>query len=281
MINDGNTLLARLKNFLVFLMCGLLIFVSPRFMPGILEPIFQFCLVVILTLFSTFIRRSVDYKKYFRVFYAFLIASVVTFLNNLIIVLELTNNNSVSGMFVAQVITTIVTIVPILILTKASGDDYESLYIQQGKLKLGLIIGLGSFLFFLFLTIFMPRGASTLFPVNPQVSHGRLRALLVWIVPFVLLNGVKEELWFRGIFLERYEVFLGSSLANILQAFLFSIAHMSVEYTPVLLGFLFITFILGLIWGYLIQRTNSIIGASLFHSAMDIAVILGIFSYMV
>ena len=119
------------------------------------------------------------------------------------------------------------------------------------------------------------------FPINPDVSNAKLVSLLIWIVPFVLLNRVKEELWFRGLFLKQYELFLGPYLANILQPLIFSVAHMSVEYTSVLLGFLVVTFVLGLVWGYIIQRTDSIIGASLFHSATDIAIILGIFSYLV
>ena len=80
------------------------------------------------------------------------------------------------------------------------------------------------------------------FPINPDVSNAKLVSLLMWIVPFVLLNGVKEELWFRGLFLKQYELFLGPYLANILQPLIFSVAHMSVEYTSVLLGFLVVTF---------------------------------------
>jgi len=280
MIEAESTLIPRLKHFLILLLCGMLVFVFPRFMPGVFEPFFQFALVLIFSLVSLFIRKNGGYIRYFPVSYAFLMASTVTFMNNAIYVFELTNVSTVSGIFFAQVISTLMTIVPILILTKASGVDYESIYLQSGKLKLGLIIGLGSFLFFLLLTSAIPRGASMLFPVNPELSDDNLRTLLVWVVPFVLLNGFKEELWFRGIFLKPYGEFLGSGLANFLQAFIFSVTHMSVEYTPVILGFLFITFLLALIWGFIVQRTNSIIGASLFHATMDIAIALGIFSNM-
>jgi len=56
--------------------------------------------------------------------------------------------------------------------------------------------------------------------------------------------------------------------------------HVGVSYTPVLLVFLGITFALGLAWGYVMQKTNSIIGPALFHGAMDITIILGIFSFL-
>jgi membrane protease YdiL (CAAX protease family) len=100
------------------------------------------------------------------------------------------------------------------------------------------------------------------------------------VVVFVLLNGFKEELWFRGIFLKKYETFLGVWPSNILAAFVFAVAHIGVEYTPVLFIFLGITFLLGLAWGYVMRKTDSIIGSALFHAAMDIAIILGIFSFL-
>jgi len=66
--------------------------------------------------------------------------------------------------------------------------------------------------------------------------------------------------------------------ANFLQAVIFSLAHISVQYTPALLVFLVITFSLGFIWGFLIQKTNSLLAAIFFHAAMDIVVVIGIFS---
>jgi uncharacterized protein len=38
------------------------------------------------------------------------------------------------------------------------------------------------------------------------------------------------------------------------------------------------TFSLGLAWGYIMQRTDSILGSALFHAGADIPVFIGIFS---
>lgn len=277
---DGSSF-SRLKYFALFLLCGLLIFVIPRFLFGVFEPVFQLCLTVIFYSLTRFTRKNNGYDKYNQIYSAFLIASIITFLDNLVYFFEINKDTTIPGMFFTQIITSTLIIAPILMFTRTSGTNYSSIYLQRGNLRKNLAIGLGSFLFFLVLTIVNPRGASMFFPINPDVSNAKLVSLLMWIVPFVLLNGVKEELWFRGLFLKQYELFLGPYLANILQPLIFSVAHMSVEYTSVLLGFLVVTFVLGLVWGYIIQRTDSIIGASLFHSATDIAIILGIFSYLV
>jgi membrane protease YdiL (CAAX protease family) len=49
-------------------------------------------------------------------------------------------------------------------------------------------------------------------------------------------------------------------------------------YTPFIWALVVFTFALGLAWGYIMQRTDSIIGSALFHAGTDIPVFLGIFS---
>jgi len=94
----------------------------------------------------------------------------------------------------------------------------------------------------------------------------------------VLSNGVREELWFRGLFLKKYESILGVDASNFLQAIIFSQAHLGSQYTPFLLIFLVITFFLGLAFGAVMQKTESLLGAVLFHAGTDIPAVLGYFS---
>jgi membrane protease YdiL (CAAX protease family) len=54
--------------------------------------------------------------------------------------------------------------------------------------------------------------------------------------------------------------------------------HFGEAYSTVYLLFVFITFLLGLAFGAIMQRTNSLLGSVLFHAGTDIPVILGIFS---
>jgi membrane protease YdiL (CAAX protease family) len=95
---------------------------------------------------------------------------------------------------------------------------------------------------------------------------------------FVLSNGFNEELLYRGVFLQRYEVFLGKGLANITAAVVFTLMHTQVSYAPQMLGFLAIVLGLSLIWGVLIQETDSLWGAVLFHAAGDCLIILPAFA---
>ena len=139
-------------------------------------------------------------------------------------------------------------------------------------------MGIGFFIF-----------AITAIPVAEYMFQGqnlnldKVIAWLPWIIPIVLLNGVREELLYRGIFLKKYEVKLGPKTSNLLQAIIFSLSHSVAgvglnSYTPFIWALVIFTFALGLAWGYIMQRTNSIIGSVLFHAGTDIPVFIGIFS---
>jgi hypothetical protein len=132
---------SRLRYFVFFLLCGLLVFVIPRFLPGIFYPAFQLCLTAVFYLITLYTRKNNKYEKYSQISSAFFIASLVTFLDNLVYFFELTNDTTVTGMILTQILTSTLIIVPILILTKASRTNYSSIYLQRGKLKQGLIVG--------------------------------------------------------------------------------------------------------------------------------------------
>ncbi len=53
---------------------------------------------------------------------------------------------------------TLVIVIPIVLLTRFSGNDMGSIYLQKGRLRLGLIIGLGTFLFCVILILAFPAG---------------------------------------------------------------------------------------------------------------------------
>ena len=264
----------------LFLLCGLLVFVAPDFLKKETQVIFQICVTVAFLLIALRLRKNEKIGNYFQVTFAFFIVSLVTLLDNLISLSGFNSVPTVSGSLLRQFMSTLVIVVPIVLLNKLSGNDMGSIYLQKGRLRLGLIIGLGTFLFMLVLILIDPTGASTFFPVKEDITHDKVLTLMPVVVTFVLLNGIREELWFRGVFLKKLEPVLGAWPSNILIAFVFAVAHVGVEYTPVLFVFLAMTFALGLAWGYVMQKTNSIIGSALFHAAMDMPVILGVFSFL-
>lgn len=53
-----------------------------------------------------------------------------------------------------------------------------------------------------------------------------------------------------GLLLPRFETFVGAKTANVLQAVVFSLGHIDVQYAPGIVVFLGITLLLGVrIWG--------------------------------
>jgi membrane protease YdiL (CAAX protease family) len=97
----------------------------------------------------------------------------------------------------------------------------------------------------------------------------------------VFANAFLEEFMYRALFLKRYYLFFGSKISNLLQAIIFCTIHLSVSYSPEPTLFVILTFVLGLAWGYLMQRTDSLLGSVLFHAGTDISVIIQIFSAII
>jgi len=64
-----------------------------------------------------------------------------------------------------------------------------------------------------------------------------------------------------------------------LAAIIFTSFHVQVTYTPALLPFLGITFVSGLFYGYLMQKSGSVLAPAIFHAGMDIPIFLVYLSY--
>ncbi|GAP12759.1 CAAX protease self-immunity [Longilinea arvoryzae] len=161
----------------------------------------------------------------------------------------------------------------IILLNKTAGDSPGSIYLQKGNLKLGLIIGAATFLLaaagsFLMAGLFKAR----------DLSIARITPWIPWLLIYVLVNGTMEELMFRGLFLRKLQPFFGKIISNFLVAFVCTGLHGTVTYSADNLLFLAVTFPLALLWGYLMQKTDSMWGSIWFDGGMDIPIMLGIFS---
>ena len=133
---------------------------------------------------------------------------------------------------------------------------------------LGLAVGLiGAGVF---LALMHPPGMTAL-------PTAKLISLAPFVALFVLSNAFMEELLFRGLFLGRYEPLMGKWLALFSTALAFTLAHMQVTYAPDMAFFLLVTFVLSLVWGWLMQKTGSLWGSVLFHAGADVTLILPIF----
>jgi membrane protease YdiL (CAAX protease family) len=272
----------RLYLFLLLLICGvslpslsgLLVYPFSLVPPNLITP-YTIILSIIFLLTAVFFLRRRSAKSYWQIFFAFFIAALAI-LFDLLVNLP---SDTMNGLLLDMVTSTSIIVATIILLTRISGNSFSSIFLRKGNLKLGLIVGVIGFLFF----------ALTAIPAAQYLFQGRnlnvdkVIAWIPWILPVVLLNGLREELLYRGLFLKKLGLKLGVKTSNLLQAIIFSLSHSVAgvgpnAYTPFIWILVAFTFSLGLAWGYIMQHTDSLIGSVLFHAGTDVPVFLGIFS---
>jgi membrane protease YdiL (CAAX protease family) len=237
--------------------------------------VYAIILPALFLLIAFFARNRKSLRRYWQIFIAFFIASLAILFDLLVNLSSETESSLVLDMLVS----TSIIVSVIVILTRVSGNSLGSIFLRKGNLRLGLIFGLIGFFFFALTAI---PAAQYLFQ-GQNLGLDRVTAWLPWILPIVLLNGIREELLYRGLFLKKFEPELGLKASNLLQAIIFSLSHSVAGiglngYTPYVWALVIFTFSLGLVWGYIMQRTDSILGSALFHAGTDIPIFLGIFS---
>lgn len=225
-------------------------------------------------------RRSQRFHTYWVAIYAMFVASTANladwYLNDWLPGLFGIPTRSPAGNGLALLESTLVISVCILVLIKLAGGDLGSLLLRRGKVRWWLPIGIAGFAFFALTVI---PAATGLFQ-GQDLTLERMLPWLPWVLLFVLSNGVREELLFRGLLLPRFGPLIGGVPAILVTSLIFSLAHVSVTYTPDILFFLGITFVLGAIFGTVAYKTDSLWGAVLIHAGADIPVVVGIFSTM-
>ena len=252
---------------MLFLLCGFLIFavssVSPDLSIGTVTVPLLFLLTTIV------LHGNVRFKTYWEVFFAFFVFSLVWFIRHLILDSPSVHPfyATLSGNVVAQLIDTTVVIIPIILLTIASRSKLSSIFLRKGNLKLGSVVGLTVLAIFYLLSAVVAISAA-------GMSPSRFLFLTPFLLVLALTNGFKEELWFRGLFLNKYESLLGVRLSNFLQAPIFTMSVVEAEFSSVLIGIVLVSFFLGLGLGYLMRRTGSIFGSSLCEAGSVIPIFL-------
>ena len=156
----------------------------------------------------------------------------------------------------------------VLLVARLGGMQPADLFLQKGRVKAWLVVGIASFVAFAVLFLLQAR--------DQGIAADRLVAYAPWILMFVFANAFMEELHFRGLLLKPFEGLLGRHAANLCIALFFTLAHAPVQYTPDILWFLAILLVLALAWGYVIQKTASLWGSVLFHAGADLLIIVGI-----
>jgi membrane protease YdiL (CAAX protease family) len=234
-------------------------------------------LTAVLLIIALFLKRSEKGKTYWPVFYIFFVAGAadltsVLFSDNLMRLFGQTITTP-QGIATAKFSESILRVIPILVLMPVMGFDWRSMYLKRGKIRIWLPIAIAAVIVFPAFAFFSISNSQT-------GVLDKLLPLWPWILLFVLSNGFMEELLYRGLFLQKYEPFLGKGMSNILTAIVFAIMHTQVTYADQMIQFLVIVLVLSLIWGFLIQKSDSLWGAVLFHAAGDCLIIFGAFASM-
>ena len=176
------------------------------------------------------------------------------------------------GIAIAKLSESVIVLFFVLLLTIMVRSDLASIYLGRGETRRAFAIGGVAFAVLLIVGIVqaLVQGAGVV----------RLAKWLPWILVFALANGFMEELLFRGLFLRRLEPLVGFGAANVLTALAFAVSPMKIGFVSNVFAFAGITFVLGLVWGYVIQKTDTLWGAALFHAGADVLIIVGVFGAM-
>jgi uncharacterized protein len=249
-------------------------------------------LAALFLLIALLAKRSLNLSKYWEIPFAFFVFTTAgiagdqggflqqAFVRQVLHETPSINNplgSTMIGSVLAQLVSTASLVIPILLLTKISGSELKSIFVNRPLKRWPVLVGVIGFLVFY---LYTASGRAERFFPSLAVTPGHFLALTPALIVLVLCNGLREELWFRGLFLKKYGKFLGPFSSNLLSAFIFASFHVQVQYTPALLPFLIITLVLGLFLGYLAQKSGSLLASAIFHAGSDIPIFLVYLSYV-
>lgn len=265
-------------SFLLFFVLETMVFAIITFSPylsGNTLLTFHMILTAALLVVAIVLKRSENGKAYWPVFYVFFVAGAAVLISTLFSddLLSWLNQSVTTpqGIAMAKFSESLLRVIPILVLMPLMGFNWHSMYLKTGKVRIWLPIAIAAW-------VVLPAFAYFSLSSNQGSVLDKLLPLWPWILLFVLSNGFMEELLYRGIFLKQYEPFLGKGPSIILTAIVFALMHTQVTYAAQMIQFLVIVLVLSLIWGFLIQKSDSLWGAVLFHAAADCLILFGAFA---
>ena len=255
------------------LLAGLAVFVlgSPYYsvFPTNGSQIYLVALSVVFLVVSLALKKSPALSLYAPSAYGLFIASTAfLFLSTGLLELRSGALSPLQDLALDKLSQALHVVLVILVLTLAAGGNLKSIFIARGNLKAGLIFGGVSFLLWAILAYLLQAGAGGF----PQLNTSAILLLLV----YVFANAIMEELWFRAIFLKRYEAVIGRLAAIVVTSAVFGASHLNATYEfpggSVVFGI--VVFVLGVVGAYSMYKTDSLIGAVLFHAGYDLTIIV-------
>jgi membrane protease YdiL (CAAX protease family) len=268
---------ARLGLFALLLVCSLAVFLlGPKhyqLFPTNGNRFYAGGLAIVFLAVALLLKRSAKFTRYWLIAYAFFIASIVNLVailfggyNSTIMQWFGTDTGTNKGQAISKIYETLMVVVPILVLTWASGADLGSLFLKKGNLDRKWGLGIGALVLVNYLT-------SVLIFFGSGYEVSKLGSAILWGAIFSFSNSLLEELWVRGLFLKKLVPLIGAAGAVLLTSLGFASLHfLAVAYMPAFVVPVFVinTFTLGLACSILILKTDSLWGAFLIHAAADL-----------
>ncbi|ADL07447.1 Abortive infection protein [Thermosediminibacter oceani DSM 16646] len=157
---------------------------------------------------------------------------------------------------------TILITIPIILIYLLMGYKLREMGFNRGYWKLTFVL----------------MALSVLLGIYEGFKISDYKLLIAVYLIHIFINGLPEELFYRGFLLPRLEVILKNSLnALVISSIIFSASHvpsMVIQYNYSLWHALLDVFSFeqptGLIWGYLYLRTRSVIPGMLWHASVGI-----------
>ncbi|MFW9816956.1 MAG: CPBP family intramembrane glutamic endopeptidase [Candidatus Thorarchaeota archaeon] len=266
---------------LLFIGCSFLVFNVGgynTFIPSDMRLLTRIAVAGIMFI-STYIlyRSQGEANRYWKISFSFLIASIgllmAWFFGTWYYLIPGLSPSTVEGAAIAKVAEALPIILSIMIGIWMVEKDFTPVYVQGGDLRRSIKLGL----------IASPAALFPFIALGGLGFSASLEALffgLPWIFLFSFSNGLMEELMIRGIFLREYDSLFGQTQSLILTSVIFAIFHQAIiGITDIItLAYYFsIPLIMGLIWGYIIQKSDNIWGAVLAHMIADVLFFLVMF----
>jgi len=274
--------------FLFYLIGGLLIFLWGANTFDLFSTnrniVYEWGITLLFLLLAVIMRRVPRLQVFWKIASALFIASAANAVNlslgNFLAPILHVSGDDLRFLAVDKLSQAVPIVLTIILLTLWQGDDLGSIFLKKGNLRLGLKFGFISFaifaVIFIIILIIQASGPKTQGLFASGIDPAIVVAATPWILLFCFTNSFMEELWFRGVSLNKLTPVLGWTSSIIVTALVFGSTHAAATYiTPLqMLLFAVIVISLGLVNAYMMLKTDSIWGSVLFHAGYDLLVIL-------
>lgn len=153
------------------------------------------------------------------------------------------------------------------------GQNHQDIYLKFGDGKKVVAITFwGTFIFTILGVILYPY-----FLIESSLTIATFISYLPIFLIYSVSNAFAEEVFFRGASLSFLENKTNFWVANIIQSIFFGLIHIINPMSISIISFVVLTFILGLLWGYITKKSGSLIPAITLHVIADVFVAISLF----